>query len=132
MARKASAEKAVRDIRRRTRRQFSAEEKIRSVLEGVRGEVLPAGKDTADFILSLTPEAPAPGSSTISGDVFLGVTPGSTVKFKLTARNDFVEHRREAQLFTVDIHVLGDAVTVLDVRKVYVVVPPEIEVIVVE
>jgi transposase len=33
------AEKLVRDIRRATRRQYSAEEKIRIVLEGLRGEV---------------------------------------------------------------------------------------------
>ena len=32
------AEKAIRDIRRATRRQYSAEEKIRIVLEGLRGE----------------------------------------------------------------------------------------------
>ncbi len=35
---KQSAETAVRDIRRRTRRKFSPEEKIRIVLEGLRGE----------------------------------------------------------------------------------------------
>jgi len=35
---KPSAEAAVRDIRRKTRRRFSAEEKIRIVLEGLRGE----------------------------------------------------------------------------------------------
>ena len=35
---KDSAEKAIRDIRRVTRRQYSAEEKIRIVLEGLRGE----------------------------------------------------------------------------------------------
>jgi len=35
---KDSAEKTVRDIRRRTRRHYSAEEKIRIVLEGLRGE----------------------------------------------------------------------------------------------
>ena len=33
-----SAEKVVQDIRRKTRRRFSAEEKIRIVLEGMRGE----------------------------------------------------------------------------------------------
>jgi transposase len=33
-----SAEQAVRDIRRATRRRYSAEEKIRIVLEGLRGE----------------------------------------------------------------------------------------------
>ena len=36
--RKDSAEKAVRDIRRATRRRFASEEKIRIVLEGLRGE----------------------------------------------------------------------------------------------
>ena len=38
MARKGSAESVVRDIKRRTRRQHSTEEKIRIVLEGLRGE----------------------------------------------------------------------------------------------
>ncbi len=38
MAKKESAEKAVREIRRKTRRRFSAEEKIRIVIEGLRGE----------------------------------------------------------------------------------------------
>ena len=33
-----SAERVVRDIQRKTRRRFSAEEKIRIVLEGLRGE----------------------------------------------------------------------------------------------
>lgn len=35
---KRGAEKTVRDIRRATRRHYSAEEKIRIVLEGMRGE----------------------------------------------------------------------------------------------
>ena len=35
---KQPAETVIRDIRRATRRQFSAEEKIRIVLEGLRGE----------------------------------------------------------------------------------------------
>ncbi len=35
---KRSAEKVVKDIRRRTRKHHSAEEKIRIVLEGLRGE----------------------------------------------------------------------------------------------
>ena len=38
MAKAGSAENVVREIRRWTRRQFSAEEKIRIVWEGVRGE----------------------------------------------------------------------------------------------
>ena len=38
MSKKRSVEKTVRDIRRATRRHYSAEEKIRIVLEGFRGE----------------------------------------------------------------------------------------------
>ena len=38
MVREVSAEKLVKDIRRKTRRKFSAEEKVRVVLEGLRGE----------------------------------------------------------------------------------------------
>jgi len=38
MTKKSSAEKTVRDIRRATRRKYSAEEKIRIVIEGLRGE----------------------------------------------------------------------------------------------
>ena len=38
MKSKEPAEKTVRDIRRKTRRQYSSEEKIRIVLEGLRGE----------------------------------------------------------------------------------------------
>jgi transposase len=38
MSKKDSAEKAIRNIRRKTRRLYSSEEKIRIVLEGLRGE----------------------------------------------------------------------------------------------
>ena len=38
MARKVSANAVVKDIQRRTRKKYSAEEKIRIVLEGPRGE----------------------------------------------------------------------------------------------
>jgi transposase-like protein len=36
-SKKQSSEAAVRDIRRKTRRRFSAEDKIRIVLDGMRG-----------------------------------------------------------------------------------------------
>jgi len=39
MTKQASAEATVRNIRRKTRRKYSAEEKIRIVLEGLRGEL---------------------------------------------------------------------------------------------
>jgi len=35
---KVSSERVVKDIRRATRKQYSAEEKIRIVLDGLRGE----------------------------------------------------------------------------------------------
>ncbi len=38
MSKGSEAEKTVREIRRRTRRKFSSEEKIRIVIEGLRGE----------------------------------------------------------------------------------------------
>ena len=39
MAKEGSAEATIRDIKRKTRRQYSAEEKIRIVIEGLRGDV---------------------------------------------------------------------------------------------
>jgi len=38
MSEKRDPERVVREIKRKTRRKFSAEEKIRIVLEGLRGE----------------------------------------------------------------------------------------------
>ena len=38
MAKKVSAETKIRNIRRKTRRQYTAEEKIRIVMEGLQGE----------------------------------------------------------------------------------------------
>jgi transposase len=43
MGKKVSAEATIKDIRRQTRRQHNAEEKIRIVLEGLRGEETIAG-----------------------------------------------------------------------------------------
>ncbi len=94
--------------------------------EGERGEVLPMGTTTADFLKSITPVPPPPPGATIDGDVFRSVKPGSTVTFELDAYNDFVPHTTKEQLFTIDIDVLGDGVTVLDTRKVFVIVPKEI------
>jgi len=39
MAKEGSAEATIRDIKRKTRRQYSAEEKIRIVVEGLRGDM---------------------------------------------------------------------------------------------
>ena len=42
-----TAEKHIKDIRRATRKQYSSEEKIRIVLEGLRGEYSIAELDTS-------------------------------------------------------------------------------------
>ena len=42
MGKKVSSESMVKDIRRRTRTKYSSEEKIRIVLDGIRGEISPA------------------------------------------------------------------------------------------
>mgnify|MGYP001816417739 CR=1 FL=1 len=48
---KPGAEKAVRDIRRATRRQYSAEEKIHIVLEGLRGEAAALKEALAELLM---------------------------------------------------------------------------------
>jgi len=93
---------------------------------GLKGEVVTPGFTTADFIQSIVPVAPPPAGATIDGDVFRHVTPGSTVTFDVTGYNDFQKPLEVDQLFSADIRVLGDLVTVLDVRKVYIIVPREI------
>lgn len=91
--------------------------------KGINDEVLTPGHTTADFIVSVTPIDPAPAGSTIVGDVFVGVTPGSTVSFEVEGFNDFQPAIAVDQLFEADIDVLGDAVTLLDVRNVFIIVP---------
>ena len=43
MSREGSSEAVIKDIRRKTRKRYSTEEKIRIVLEGLRGEDSIAG-----------------------------------------------------------------------------------------
>jgi len=50
---KPSSERIVKDIRRATRKQYSAEEKIRIVLDGLRGEHSVAGRPE---VISARPE----------------------------------------------------------------------------
>ena len=58
MAKAGAAEKVVREIRRQTRRRFSAEEKIRIVLAGLRGEesiaspVAPSPENKNDYAVA--------------------------------------------------------------------------------
>ncbi len=61
---KQTSEAAVREIRRRTRRKFSPEEKIRIVLEGLRGE------ESVMTGLGLSLEEAYKFESKIAGQVF--------------------------------------------------------------
>ncbi len=92
-------------------------------LQGLQGEVITPGFTTADFIQAVTPVPPPPAGATIDGLVFRGVVPGSTVTFRVDGFNDFQPSIEVDQLFAADINVLGDLVTVLDVRTVYIIVP---------
>jgi hypothetical protein len=49
--RRTASEKTIKDIRRATRKQYSAEEKIRIVLDGLRGEETIAAVKTAAITL---------------------------------------------------------------------------------
>jgi hypothetical protein len=79
--------------------------------------------DTARFITSISPIPPAPPGATIEMDAFKDVQPGLPVRFRVRARNTTVQQTREVQLYRVTIRVMGDGVTTLDEREVYVVVP---------
>ena len=65
-------------------------------------------------------------TSSIVADVFQGVTTGSTVTFKFQAQNDFVAPAAAPRLFKLHLEVVGDGVTTLDERVVYVIVPPSV------
>lgn len=94
---------------------------------GERGERLPDGTTTAGFIKAIVPVPPPPAGASIEGNIFKGVHPGSTVTFELDAYNDFVPHIDRDQLFTIVVQVLGDGVTVLDTRTVFVIVPKKLQ-----
>ena len=76
-----SAEKAVRDIRRATRRRYSAEEKIRIVLEGLRGEEIiaePCRREglNANVYYRCSKEFLEAGKKRLSGDTQWEATSG--------------------------------------------------------
>lgn len=102
---------------------------ISTALEGFAtdlvGEPLPSGLTSARFLQSVTPVPPPPPGATIAGDEFKDVRTGSRVTFRVTARNDFLRPADHVRLFDANIQVLGDRVTLLDVRRVYIVVPSE-------
>ena len=97
--------------------------RTRGKTTGLQNEVVTPGFTTADFIKGVAPVPPPPTGSTIDGEVFRNVVPGSTVEFSFDALNDFQPSTEVDQLFDAALEVLGDMVTVLDVRNVFIIVP---------
>jgi hypothetical protein len=99
-----------------------------------RTENVPGNPDMVDatgFIKSIVPDEGyrdgIPGTGYASKDMttFYGVIPGTLVDFTIDFWNDFRMPAATAQIFQARIIVVGNGVTDLDSRNVYIVVPPE-------
>ena len=92
MSKKAPAEKVVRDIRRKTRKQYSAEEKIRVVLDGLRGEESIAALCRRESIAeslyySWSKEFLEAGKKRLAGDTARQATSGEVKNLKREMRD---------------------------------------------
>ena len=92
MSKKTSAEQSVRDIRRKTRKQYSAEEKIRIVLEGLRGEESIAALCRREGIAeslyySWSKEFLEAGKKRLAGDTTRQATSNEVKALRAEARN---------------------------------------------
>jgi len=92
MTTKDTAEQAVRDIRRKTRKQYSAEEKIRIVLEGLRGEESIAALCRREGIAeslyySWSKEFLEPGKKRLAGDTARQATSNEVKTLRAETRN---------------------------------------------
>ncbi len=91
----------------------------------------PDGFDATRFILSIVPyEGYGPGGgpggyASKDATTFYGVIPGTTVEFTIDFHNAVRMGADVAQIFQARIIVVGNDVTDLDARNVYIVVPPE-------
>lgn len=99
---------------------------------GEKGETLPAGKTTADFIKSIVPldALPPPPPPIIPTPVitekgFQKVTPGSLVRFMVEAHNPFVRETMRPQVFHATIRVRAGGCANLDSRDVIILIPPQ-------
>ncbi len=89
---KSPAEKAVRDIRRKTRKQYSAEEKIRIILDGLRGEESVAALCRREGIAeslyySWSKEFLEAGKKRLAGDTGRQATSGEVKELKREMRD---------------------------------------------
>ena len=98
---------------------------------GEKGEMLPAGKTTADFISSIVPldALPPPPPPLIPTPIitdkgFQKVTPGSLVRFMVEAKNEIVHETTRPQVFHATIRVRAGGCANLDSRDVIILIPP--------
>ena len=92
MSKKDPAEKVVRDIRRKTRRRHSTEEKIRIVLDGLRGEESIAALCRREGIAeglyySWSKEFLEAGKKRLAGDTARQATSNEVKRLRAEARN---------------------------------------------
>lgn len=90
----------------------------------------PDGTDATGFIksiIALEGYGPGAGEGYVSHDEsqFYGVTPGTVVEFSVDFFNDIVMPPVTAQVYRARIIILGNRVARLEVRNVYIIVPPE-------
>jgi hypothetical protein len=110
---------------------FDVTYEMEGAMTGIGGEPLPQGATTADFIkmietdsYEMPPPPPVLPDPTMDATSFHGVTPGTIVRFEVTAFNEFVPSTDRAQIFRAVIKVLGGGCTDLDEREVFILVPP--------
>ena len=94
------------------------------------GTRLPGTRTTADFISAVRPiDGLAPSSPaglknpTAFGDRFLGVTPGSSMRFVIDAKNDFAPPTGKPQIYRAKLRVQAQGCIDLDERDVIFYVP---------
>ena len=98
---------------------------------GEKGEILPTGKTTADFIASIIPLDALPPPPPpfippplITDQGFKKVTPGSLVRFMVEAKNEIVRETTRPQVFHATIRVRAGGCANLDSRDVIILIPP--------
>lgn len=89
---KESAEKHIKDVRRKTRRRFSSEEKIRIVVEGLRGEASIAELCRREGIAqsqyySWSKEFLEAGKKRLAGDTARAATSGEVKRLRRESRD---------------------------------------------
>jgi hypothetical protein len=84
-----------------------------------------AAVNETGFVASITAASFGPGTcSSVSGGTFYGCNPGTSVRFNVAFRNNFVMPTGVPQVFNFNIQVLGDGLYVLATIPVRIVVPP--------